>query len=99
MISNELRRRARVYIRARKAQQLDHTDSALDYARTEAHDAFMMQLDIEGIKYQDREHAAQIARAIVDGRRVEAMTEQEGMEFDMLRQQVEQPFGVVRSRK
>jgi hypothetical protein len=71
MISNELERRARVYIRARKAQQLDHTDPALDYARTDAHDAFMMQLDIEGIEYRDREHAARIAQAIVNGRQVE----------------------------
>ena len=73
MISNELRRRARVYTRARKAQQLDHTDPALDYARTEAHDDLMMQLDIEGIEYQDREHAARIVQAIVDGGQVEAM--------------------------
>jgi hypothetical protein len=27
----------------------------------------MMQLDIEGITYKDREHAAQIALAIVNG--------------------------------
>jgi hypothetical protein len=66
-ISDELERRAKAYVRARKAQELDHTDPALNDARTEAHDAFMMQLDIEGIPYTDREDAAQIAQAIENG--------------------------------
>jgi hypothetical protein len=65
--SEELIRRARAYVKARQAQKLDHTDPDLDDARTEAHDAFMMQLDIEGVSYQDRESAAQIAQAIVNG--------------------------------
>ena len=67
IISSELERRARVYVKARELQELDYTNSALDHARTEAHDAFMMQLDIEGISYKDREYAAQIALAIVNG--------------------------------
>ena len=58
---DELTRRANAYVSARRAQQLDHTDPALDDARTEAHDAFMMQLDIEGVHYDDREDAARIA--------------------------------------
>ena len=66
-VSGELEHRARVYVTARKLQELDYTDPDLDHARTEAHDAFMMQLDIEGVSYRDREHAAQIALAIVNG--------------------------------
>jgi len=61
----ELERRAREYIIARRKQELNHTDPVLDARRTEAHDAFMMQLDVGGIEYQDREHAARIAREIV----------------------------------
>ena len=67
VVSSELERRAQAYIKARDLQELDHTNPDLDHARTEAHDAFMMQLDIEGILYKDREHAAQIALAIVNG--------------------------------
>jgi len=66
-VSSELEHRARVYVTARKLQELDYADPDLDHARTEAHDAFMMQLDIEGVSYRDREHAAQIALAIVNG--------------------------------
>ncbi len=67
MVSDELTRRAKRYLAARKAQELDHTDPILDDARTEAHDALMMQMDIEDVEYTDREHAAQIAYAIVAG--------------------------------
>ena len=66
VVSSELERRAQRYVKARELQELDHTDPNLDHARTEAHDAFMMQLDIESIPYKDREHAAQIALAIVN---------------------------------
>jgi hypothetical protein len=68
MLTNELRDRAEIYIRARMAQELDHTDPDLEHARIEAHESFMIQLDIEHIYYRDREHAAQIAQDIVDGR-------------------------------
>jgi hypothetical protein len=67
VVSTELERRAQRYVKARSLQELDHTNPDLDHARTEAHDAFMMQLDIEGVSYRDREHAAQIALAIVNG--------------------------------
>jgi hypothetical protein len=67
IFSSELEHRARVYVAVRKLQELDCTDLDLNHARTEAHDAFMMQLDIEGVSYRDREHAAQIALAIVNG--------------------------------
>jgi hypothetical protein len=67
IISSELERRAQVYVKARKLQELDYTNPDLDHARTEAHDAFMMQLDIEGVSYRDREHAAQVALAIAKG--------------------------------
>jgi hypothetical protein len=68
MLTNELRDRAEIYIRARTAQEFDHTDPDLEHARTEAHESFMIQLDIEHIYYEDREHAARIAQDIVDGR-------------------------------
>ncbi len=71
MVNDELMRRAKRYLAARKAQELDHTDPILNDARTEAHDALMMQMDIEGVEYTDREHAAQVAYAIVAG---ESMT-------------------------
>ncbi|MBN2007087.1 MAG: hypothetical protein JXA21_27295 [Anaerolineae bacterium] len=67
MVSKELKRRAQYYLDRRQAQELDHTDPALNDARTEAHDALMMQMDIEGIQYTSREHAAQLARDIVAG--------------------------------
>ena len=50
------------YLAARKAQERDHTDAALNYARTEAHDAFIFQLNVEGIPYEDREHTVRIAQ-------------------------------------
>lgn len=67
MISDELMHRAKDYLEKREAQELDHTDPALDYARTEAHESLMMQLRIEGIPFADREYAAELARAIVAG--------------------------------
>jgi hypothetical protein len=70
MPTSELRDRAKIYIKACRAQELDHTDPELDHARTEAHDSFMIQLDIENIHYEDRQHAARIAQALVDGRDV-----------------------------
>lgn len=66
-VTSELERRARAYITARHKQELDHTDPQLDARRTELHDALMTQMDIEGIEYQDREDAARIALAIVNG--------------------------------
>jgi hypothetical protein len=75
MVSDELMRRAKRYLAARKAQELDHTDPVLDDARTEAHDALMMQMDIEGVEYTDREHAARIAYAIVAGELVTSSQE------------------------
>ena len=67
MITDELMRRAKDYLEKRAAQEMDHTDPALDYHRTEAHESLMMQMRIEGIEFEDREHAAEIARAIVAG--------------------------------
>ena len=52
LVSNELRRRAQIHIEARRAQELDHTDPALNHARTEAHEALMMQLDTGEIPTQ-----------------------------------------------
>jgi hypothetical protein len=66
-ITRELERRARAYIEVRRKQELNHTDEALNHRRAELHDALMMQLDIEGIDYEDREDAARIAQDIVDG--------------------------------
>ena len=57
-------RLAHEYLDARRAQELNHTDEALDWARTEAHDRFMLALDAHGIGYRDREHAAEIAEAM-----------------------------------
>jgi len=57
-------RLAHEYLDARRAQELDHTDEALNWARTEAHDQFMLALDAADISYQDREHAAEIAEAM-----------------------------------
>jgi hypothetical protein len=67
MLSQELKARARHYLQVRRAQELDHTNPALNEARTEAHDALMLQMDMEGIFYTDRENAAYIARQIVAG--------------------------------
>jgi hypothetical protein len=77
MISEELKQRARDYLEKGEAQELDHTDPALDYARTEAHESLMMQMRIDGILFADREHAAEIARAIVAGRSLAEVTDQE----------------------
>ena len=55
---------AHAYLDARRAQELDHTDEALNWRRTEAHDQFMLALDAAGIGYKDREHAAEIAEAM-----------------------------------
>ena len=55
---------AHAYLDARRAQELDHTDEALNWQRTEAHDQFMLALDAVSIGYRDREHAAEIAAAM-----------------------------------
>lgn len=64
MYSIELRERSFCYLAARQAQEGDHTDEVLDWERTEAHDALMMQLDIEGIAYKGREGAAAVAEDV-----------------------------------
>jgi hypothetical protein len=64
-MSKQLETLAREYWKARKAQERDHTDEALNWQRTEAHDSLLLQMDIEGIPYTDREDAAQIAREIM----------------------------------
>ena len=56
---------ARTYLDARQAQELDHTDPDLNWARTEAHDQFLAALDAAGIPYTDREHGARIALDLV----------------------------------
>jgi hypothetical protein len=98
MLSNELRDRAEIYIRARRAQELDHTDPELDYARTEAHDSFMIQLDIENIYYEDRQHAARIAQAIVDGREVIVLQRPRKAGNLLTAKQVARMLGVADSR-
>jgi hypothetical protein len=98
MLSNELRDRAQTYIIARRAQQLDHTDPELDYARTEAHDSFMIQLDIENIYYEDRQHAARIAQAVVDGREVIVLQRPSKAEDLLTATQVAGLLGVSDSR-
>jgi hypothetical protein len=98
MLSNELRDRAEIYIRARRAQELDHTDPELDYARTEAHDSFMIQLDIENIYYEDRQHAARIAQAIVDGREVIVLQRPRKAGNLLTAKQVASMLGVADSR-
>ena len=55
---------AHAYLDARRTQRLYHTDEALNWRRTEAHDQFMLALDAAGIGYKDREHAAEIAEAM-----------------------------------
>ena len=67
MISDELKHRAKDYLEKREAQELDHTDPDLNYYRSEAHESLMMQMRIDGIEFEDREHAAQIAMDIVAG--------------------------------
>ena len=57
---------AREYLSAKRKQELNHTDDALNWQRTEAHDAFLLALDVAGIEYRDREHGAQIANAMSD---------------------------------
>lgn len=69
----ELERRARAYIKAKCAQELDHTDPDLNAKRTEIHDAFIMQLDIDGSKYETREDATRIALDVVNGEERESM--------------------------
>jgi len=61
---------AKKYLRAKRAQERDHTNKELNYARTEAHDAFIFQLDIKGIAYESRDHTIEIAQAIVARRRL-----------------------------
>jgi hypothetical protein len=67
MATRRLKALAREYWRVRRLQEQDHTDPALDWQRTEAHDRLLLQMDREGIAYSDREEAAQIAREIVEG--------------------------------
>ena len=67
MASKRLKTLAREYLKAREAQESDHTNLALNEKRTKAHDAMMLQMDHEGISYKDREDAAQIAKRIVAG--------------------------------
>lgn len=93
MVSDELMRRAKRYLAARKAQELDHTNQILNNVRTESHDALMMQMDIEGIKYTSREHTAQIARVIVAGGSIAGAIEQREAKRELpviLQQQAEQ---------
>jgi hypothetical protein len=77
VISEELKCRAKDYLEKREAQELDHTDPDLNYARSEAHESLMMQMRIDGISFSDREHAAEIARAIVSGCSLSEVTDQD----------------------
>lgn len=67
MASRRLKKLAEAYWRAREAQERDHTDQSLDFARTEAHDALLLQMRAEGFSFADREDAAQVARQILEG--------------------------------
>lgn len=64
MYSDELRRRARLYLLLRQLQETYPSNEMLNQERTEAHDALMMQLDIEGIAYEGRDGAAAVAEGI-----------------------------------
>jgi len=59
--SHLLLRIAQKYWQARRAQEQDPSDATLDFLRSEAHDLLLRQMRIEGIKFEDREDAAQIA--------------------------------------
>jgi len=67
MTTRKLQRLARRYLAARAAQERDHTDPVLDYRRTEAHDVLMLEMDQQGISYESREEAAEIAQRLVAG--------------------------------
>ena len=67
-VSDELARRIQEYLDARRAQEQNHIDETLNWRRTEAHDALMIQMDIDGVHYEDREDAARIAQEIVNER-------------------------------
>ena len=67
MLSDRLRRLAAGYVIAQKAQGQDDTSDELKACMSEACDQFMLQLDVDGIRYFDREDAARIAAGIVDG--------------------------------
>jgi len=61
---SDLVKLARAYLQAKRVQELDHTDPVLDWQRSEAHEAFMIGLDVAGVAYRDREHATEIAVAL-----------------------------------
>lgn len=65
-MGDRLMKRANTYWQARQAQEKDHTDECLNYERTEAHDALLLWMDIEGIVYQSREQAAMIAKEMIE---------------------------------
>lgn len=58
---------AQVYLASCRRQELDHTDTSLNWERQEAHDTLMWQMDLESIQYESRESAAQLAEMIVLG--------------------------------
>jgi len=67
MVSDRLRQLAANYLTSRQEQEQDPTSEELKTRRSEAHDQFMMQLDVEGIHCFDSEDAARIAAGIMEG--------------------------------
>jgi hypothetical protein len=67
MISSRLRQLAADYITAWQAQEQDPTSEELEARRSEAHEQFIVQLDVEGIRYFDHEDADRIAAGIMEG--------------------------------
>ena len=89
MISDKLRQPAYTYWTLRRAQEADHTNPALDIARTEAHDALLLALDRAGIAYASRDHAAQLAQAILEGYTPDALSQSSALEVTHLQQQLD----------
>ncbi len=56
----------RTYLSSRQAQQRDHTDAALCYARTEAHDELLWTLRMRGIAFEGREDGVRVAVGMVE---------------------------------
>ena len=67
MPSRLLLRLAEKYWRVRRAQERDHTDEALNFQRSEAHDMLLRQMRAEGLEFEDREDAAQQAQGWLNG--------------------------------
>lgn len=67
MASRQLKKLANRYWGLRRAQEMDHSSPGLSAMREEAHDALMLQMGMEGVKYAGREDAAQWALKLIRG--------------------------------